>query len=713
MRSATLITVASKRDPLDAVFRPRSVAILGASADPAKRGYQAVRALIDSGFAGRIHPVNPRGGELHGLPVARSVAEIEEVPDLALICTPAARVPGLLEQCAAKGIPAAVVLALGFGEAGGAGAELEQQLRAIITRTGIRVVGPNTSGILNLTIGLNLIGARGTRPGGLALLVQSGNIALSLLNQAATPEHEGVSICAGAGNEIDLRFSDYLKYLDADPATKVILMYVEGFRSGRAFFDAARDPSRSKPIVVLKGGRSNSGSAAARSHTGVVAGEYTVVRAALRQAGVLEVRRTDELFPVAETLAWQPAATGGIAVLSDGGGHATLCADVLTELAAPLARLGPGTETRLRALLGPNAQVTNPVDLAGAPDAAPRVFAHALRALLDDDAVGGVLVVGLFGGYALRFAAELAVEEAETAQELARIAATARKPLVVHSLYAGAESEPLRILRAARVPVQDSVEIACRCIAASAEWAHWRKRSAAPVNRMLTGKPECFVTAREQGRTVLLEPEARGLVVEYGVQLVPARFCRTEAEVEAAMAAHPGNTVFKVVAPSLPHKTDAGGVALRIKSAAQAADTFRRMMSLARDAEGVLVAPMLPPPQVELLVGARRDAQFGPIVSLGSGGTTVELRRDVAVRLLPIDRAEVCAMLSETVAGRLLAGVRGQTTANRDALIELVRAVSDCLMANPELAELELNPVFVDAQDAMAVDVRAFLVAAP
>jgi acetyltransferase len=314
------------------VFRPRSVAIVGASHDPTKRGYQAVRALLEAGYAGPIYPVNPRGGELHGVRVHKSLDEIPRVPDLALVCTPAATVPEVLEACSARGIPAAVVLALGFAETGAEGAALEDVVRAVVRRTGIRVVGPNTSGILNLPFGLNLIGARGARPGRIAVLVQSGNMALSLLNQSAASEHEGISICVGAGNQVDLGMADYLEYLTNDERTAAIAIYVESFREGRRFFEIARDPRREKPIVLLKGGRSHAGEAAARSHTGALAGEYAVAQAAFRQAGIIEVRRTDELFAVAETLVRQPPAENGIAVLSDGGGHATLAIDALSEL---------------------------------------------------------------------------------------------------------------------------------------------------------------------------------------------------------------------------------------------------------------------------------------------------------------------------------------------------------------------------------------------
>ena len=696
------------RSILDCVFRPRSVAIVGASSDPTKRGYQAVRALLEAGYAGPIYPVNPRGGELHGVRVYESLDNLKEVPDLALVCTPASTIANVLESCAAKTIPAAVVLALGFAETGAEGAALQDEVRAVVRRTGIRVVGPNTSGILNLPFGLNLIGARGARPGRIAVLVQSGNMALSLLNQSASGVHEGISICVGAGNQVDLEMADYLDYLLKDQHTEAVVVYVESLRDGRSFFEVARDPRRDKPIVLLKGGRSGAGQAAARSHTGALAGEYAVARAAFRQAGIIEVSRTDELFAVAETLVHQPAARGGIAVLSDGGGHATLAIDALSELGVRLATLEPRTAERLREIAGPNASTNNPIDLANAPDAAPRVFIDALTALMADPGVGGVLMVGLFGGYALRFAARLAEEEEGTARALPEVARAAGKPLVVFSLYSGRNTTPLQMLRDAEVPVLDSLDVACRCVAATSEWARVQKRPAVPQSRFMAA-PDAFSAAVQAGRTTLLEPEARGLVARYGVRLAHACVCPTVEDAKRASVHLGMPVVLKLIAASVPHKTEHGAVRLGVLTLEEVERSFHELMGIARDARGVLVSPLLPKPVAEVLVGARRDPQFGALITVGAGGTNVEQIRDVAIRLLPMTRAEARAALDDTVVGRMLAQPRGRTPANIDALIDVMLGLSDCVLANPEVAEIELNPVFVDEHSAVAVDARAFL----
>jgi acetyltransferase len=317
-------------------------------------------------------------------------------------------------------------------------------------------------------------------------------------------------------------------------------------------------------------------------------------------------------------------------------------------------------------------------------------------------------MVGLFGGYALRFAAQLAEEENQTALALPEIARAAGKTLVVFSLYSGRDTTPLQTLREAEVPVLDSLDVACRCVAAASEWARFQKREALPA-RVLTAAPDAFSAAVQAGRAVLLEPEARGLIARYGVRLVHACVCPTVDDAKRA-ALHLGMpVVLKLIAASVPHKTDWGAVRLGVATLDDIERAFSELMRIARDARGVLLSPLLPKPVVEVLVGARRDQQFGPLITVGAGGTAVELTRDVAIRLLPITRAEACAALNETVLGRALVQPRGRAPANVDALVDVLLRLSDCLLANPEVAEIELNPVFVDEHTAVAVDARGFL----
>lgn len=727
--------------PLDVIFRPESVAVVGASTDPRKRGHQALQALRRSGFGGRVLPVNPKGGTILDLPVHPSVEEISEVPDLALVCTPASTVPGVLEACGRKGIRGAVILAVGFGESGEEGRRLEARLRDVARSRDIRIVGPNTSGILNTHHRLNLIGVSGVPAGDVALLVQSGNVALSLMNAMSEREGgRGISICASVGNEAGIGFHEYLGYLAEDDRTRAVVVYAEGFRDGRAFLSTAARLTPRKPVVLLKGGRSRVGRSAARSHTGAVSGAYALLRAGLRQAGVEEVRREDELLPVVETLAGQSPSESerGVAILSDGGGQGTLAADALAEAGVELADLGSGVRDGLRELLGRAAAVSNPVDLAGRADAEPGVFARALEILARDPAVGNVLVVGLFGGYHIRFASGLEGEEVEAARTMARVAEEAGRGLVVHSMYASRSPAPLEILRSEGVPVLGSLDVASRCVEAldrrrprGSRWdsSGWEgsEIGSPGVDGAGAGIPvnELLAPARRRPGGALTEPEGRDLLEAFGVPVARGVFCRTEEEARTAASELGGSLVAKVVSPAISHKTEVGGVEIGLRGPEEAARAFRTVLDRGRrflrerDAgaphpsspgpDGVLLCECLPEPAAELLLGVRRDESLGPVATVGLGGVVVEVLGDVAHRVLPVERDDVRAMLDELRAAELLRGVRGRPAVDRDAVVDMLLALSAALRAAPELVELEMNPVFAYPDKAVAVDVRAFV----
>jgi len=709
----------SEIDPaLQRIFQPEHVAVIGASDNPEKRGYQAVESLLQASYRGGIHPINPKGGEVRGIAMHRSLDEVEATIDLALVCTPAATVPGVVRECGERGIPGAVVVALGFGEAGAEGERLERELQQAIADTGIRVVGPNTSGILNPHIGLNLIGVPDVPAGRIALLSQSGNVSLQFMIESMRRSRVGFSVVIGVGNESDIKFDEYLRFLADEPNTTAIAMYVEGFRAGRRFLEVAQEVAMQKPVIMLKGGATVRGKVAARSHTGALAGSYPVFRAGLRSAGVVHVRRSDELFHVAETLASQPTRGGyrGLVVITDGGGHGTLAADALHNLQVDLVDLSTATAAMLRKEIG--GDVSNPVDLAGRADADPMAFARCVEAIMEDDQVGTVLVVGLFGGYHRRFAAELLSREVAAAQALVELGRKYNRALVVHSLYADTPSEPLDVLRTAHVPVVRSLEVACRCAAACFQrGAHLsRRRGTEPAEPR--GKWEGLTAIREQERKVLLETEARDLVAGYGVRVVPGTVCETAEQAEEAVAECGGSAVLKVVAESVSHKTDAGGVRLGVQ-VHEAQQVFREIEASVRaysatrgqkpGIRGVLVLPMLPKPVAELLVGYKRDPQYGGVLVVGMGGVAVEVLKDVVMRLFPVTREDVRAMLLEIKSAQLLAGHRGAPPVDREALVDAVMGLVECVRSNSEIVELEINPLFAYEHGSVAVDVRAML----
>lgn len=725
-------------DQLDALLRPRSVVVVGASSDPVKRGHQVIPALREAGFRGRIDLVNPKGGAILGLPVAPSLAELAAPADLALVCTPATTVPEIIEECGEHGVRGAVVLATGFGETGSDGRALEARLRDAVHRSGVRVIGPNTSGILNMTEGLNLIGARDVRAGSIALLVQSGNVALALMTEITERTSAGISVCVGVGNETDVGFHEVLDWLGRDPATRAVLMYADGFRAPRAVLETAARVTRDKPVVLLDAGRTRAGAVAARSHTGALAAPHDVLAAGLVQAGIAEVRRSDELLPVGLALATQEAAAGGgVAILSDGGGHGVVATDALIEGGARLARLSAGTETRLREILGPRAAVENPVDVGGPADTDPEVFARVAETLAADPDVAVLLVIGLFGGYHIRFDAGLEEAERRAARGMVEAARQAGKGLLLHSMYALRRSSPLRVLEEEGVPVVVSLDAACSASVALLRRARWRDAASWPPvadealgaespgfggrearaggSKAAAKRASTVAAARVasaaagEGRTALTEPEARQLLAGFGVPLAEAELCATGDEAAAAAERYGRPVAVKVVAPGVLHKTETGGVVLGVAGAVAARQAFEAIRERTPEIEGVLVSPMLPAPAAEVLIGVRRDPALGPVLTLGAGGVAVELLHDAVHRVLPVRGEEVRTMARELKTSALLFGHRGRRPADLGALEEVAAALVACLKGVPAVTEIEVNPLFVYPEGAWAVDARVLL----
>ncbi|WP_461583940.1 acetate--CoA ligase family protein [Tepidiphilus sp. HLB4] len=706
-------------DPLAPLFFPRAVAIVGASAVPGKRGYKAVQGLIEAGYRGAIHPIHPREEMILGRRCYRSVSEIPGEVDLAMICTPAATVPGLVAECGRKGIKGVVVVAGGFRESGPEGERLEEALLEAAQRHGVRVIGPNTSGMFNLTIGLDLLGLRGIRPGQVAFISQSGNMLLSLVLEAQYHGELGFSIYVGPGNQTDLGFNDYLRFLGSEPHTGVVTMYVEGFRSGQRFLDIARGVSRHKPVVVYKSGATEAGKVAARSHTGALAGSYAMTVDLLRQAGVCLVQQSDEILPVAEGLAaWNAAPGARVAVLSDGGGQATIAVDRLVEAGLSLAALQEGTLRRLAAILPPQASLRNPIDVAGASDDNPSILAECLAILAQDDNVDALLLVGMFGGYAFRFGEQLMGNEMRCAETLAEWRLKRQgKPLVVHSLYAPIKPPAVRRLREAGVPVYTSIEHSVRVLQALAERGQYLRRCVAPPARAVYPLPEVreiFLRAVQEGRNPY-EHEARAALAAHGIAVDETLLMRSPEDVDAVLARFGDRPLaLKIVSRDILHKSEAGGVRLDVRGREALLEAYEGMLASCRahapkaDLYGVLVTPMAAR-GVEVIIGMVRDPVFGPVLMFGLGGIFVEVLNDVAFRAVPLTRDEAESMLRQLRGHKLLHGVRGLPRVDEARLVDLLLQVADFVRAYPEISELDLNPVIVHERDYTIADARFLL----
>lgn len=707
------------RSPLHDILAPGGIAVVGASADPTKRGYKAMVGLIKDGYRGEIYPVNPKADMILGVKAWPSVTAIPGNPALALICTPAASVPGLISECGRRGIKGAVILASGFAEIGGEGAELEREMMEKARAHGVRIIGPNTSGLFNLHHRVNLLSLDNVKPGGVGIISQSGNMLLSLALEAQHNGNVGFSTYVGPGNQSDIGFNDYLRYLGEDENTRVATLYVEGFRDGRKFLDVAREVTAMKPVVVYKSGSTEAGQKAASSHTGALAGSYAMTVDLLKQAGVSVVQHSDEILPVAEGLGLLQKARGKrVAVISDGGGQATIASDRLAEAGLELAELSESTRQQLRDVLFPQASTVNPVDVAGSTDANPSLLATCMEIVAADDNVDSVFLVGMFGGYSIRFAESLLGDEMRGAETMVDLSKSTTKPLVIYSLYTPIKPPALRRLHEAGLPIYASIEHAVRVLAALGERGQYlaqeerqsRERSVEPLPELTA----MFREAQAEGRD-LFEYEAKRLLRDHGIEVPLELVVRNEAELAEA-AGQFGETplAMKVVSKDILHKSDAGGVKLSVVGEAAMREAREAILAscLAYDAdaeiEGILVTPMAKK-GVEVILGVIRDPIFGPVLMFGLGGIFVEILEDVAFRAIPLSRRDAEEMVDQIKARKILDGVRGEKAVDRAALVDLLLKVSRIVDAYPELSELDLNPVIVNADGYAVVDARVIV----
>jgi len=636
-----------------------------------------------------------------------------------MICTPARVAPDVIALCGARGVKGALVLAGGFSEAGAAGAELEARTLEAARTGNVRMIGPNTNGMFDGHTGMNLTGWPSVYAGGLGVLSQSGNVALSLLAQSHQNGHAGFSTFVGVGNEGDIQFHEYLRFFGADPNTKAVIVYCEGFKNGQAFLKAAREVARVKPVVLYKAGRTDLGEGAARSHSGSLAGNYTVASAALQQAGVIQVERSDEMFIVADLVsrtAGRP--TRGVAVLSEGGGPISQAADALAERGLDLPQLADATVAALQKITPNASQLSNPIDAGGGTDPHPRYMPECGAEILADPAVDALLIVGYFGGYQVRYGAAIREIENEAAHQLVALAKQHGKPLVVQCHYAEFPTEAIAILREGGIVVVRSIEIAAAALAAA---QRFHEVSSAPATDAGQHVPPSAAAARlaaaatAEGRTALLEPEAMALLAESGIAVAPFSLLRAPADA----ARLPANLLevpvaLKIVSRDILHKSDVGGVRLNMSGAhAIAAESAALLAHIAAtcpgaDIAGVLVAPMAAK-GVEVVIGVTQDPQFGRFLMFGLGGVFVEVLKDVVFRALPISRADAEEMLAGIRGRALLEGARGAQPVDLAGLVALLLKVSDLAMAAPDIVEIDLNPVIVTSDGYAIVDARMLL----
>ncbi len=705
---------------LHGIFGAKSIAIIGASNDPAKRGNQAIRKLQADGYEGNIYPINPKSPDVMGLKSYASVLDVEGEVDVVLVCTPAKTLPGILAECGQKNIPGAVVLAAGFSEIGAEGAAIAEATLAASKEHNVRVLGPNTNGIFNLHNRMNMVGVQDVEPGNIGICSQSGNMMLSFVTEAKRRGSVGFSSYVGVGNQLDVHLAEYLEYFGEDKDTKVPVFYVEGFEKGREFLETCRSVTQKKPVVIYKSGRTEAGQVAASSHTGSLASSFALTSGLLRQAGATVVSSSDKILSVAEGLSKLPVPKGGrVAILADGGGHATVTVDALVDAGLELATLSDETVARLRELLPPAASVQNPVDVAGGTDDNPSRCADCAEVIMADENVDILMIIGMYGGFAARFNPALLDNEIVTSNRLVDLSRNSAKPLIVQSVYNALRTEPVEVLKRQGVPVFVWCEPAVQCIAELVNYAKSRARNASsplvvPEGPVTEGTA-IVNTIQGEARDAFYEHEAKDLLAAYGVSVPPQFLARHEDDLKK-VAATLGEApmAMKIVSQDILHKSDAGGVKLKVTGEEALRENFQEILRNAKtydstaDMHGVLVAPMAQS-GVEVIIGVIHDQMFGPVMMFGLGGIFVEVLKDVSFRALPMSEADALEMVEEIKSSKILEGVRGALPIDKAALVDLMMKVSQLALAHPEINEIDLNPVILRSDGYDVVDARMIL----
>ncbi|WP_370196383.1 GNAT family N-acetyltransferase [Aurantimonas sp.] len=700
----------------DALFAPRSIALIGASNEPGSVGSVLVDNLVSGGFAGRIMLVNPHAREIHGRQCHRSVEMLPEVPDLAVIATPARTVPGIIAALGERGCCAAIVISAGLGETVD-GATLRQQVLDAARPHLMRIVGPNCLGLISPAAGINASFAHlMPRAGDIALVSQSGAMLTSVIDWA-DERRIGFSHLLSVGDMSDVDFGDMLDYLATDRTTRSILLYVENVTEAQKFLSAARLAARSMPVLVIKAGRSAAGARAAQSHTGALAGSDVVYDAAFRRAGILRVREIEELFEAAATLASGVRISGDrLTILTNGGGAGVLAVDALESDGGRLARLSDAGIAELDGVLPPTWSRANPVDIIG--DATPERYGAALDILMKERESDAILVINCPTAVA---------DGMEAGRRVAAIAKRRPRFPVLTNWLGGTSAAPVRDLFAAeKVATFDSPEKAIRAFTHLVEYKRNQEllletpsAGVAIGHEDIASAQELIETVRQDGRTILSEYEAKRLLATFGIPTVTTRMASDVDGAVACFEAMGGPAVLKIVSAEISHKSDAGGVRLNIGSAQEMRESAEAMLEAVRAyapharIDGFTVQPMIVRDGAyELIAGIAPDPTFGPVILFGRGGKAAEVIGDRAIGLPPLNSVLAREMIRATRISKLLAGYRDVAPVAFDALADVLVRLSELAVHLPDVAELDINPLLADAEGVLALDARISLHAA-
>lgn len=706
----------SEHHPLTAIFNPRSVAVIGATEREGSVGRTLLWNLISHPFGGTIYPINPKRHNVLGICAYASISEVPEPIDLAIIAVPAAAVPSVIRECLEVGVKGAIILSAGFREIGLAGIALEQDILEM-AQGRMRIIGPNCLGIQNPITGLNAtFASHMARPGNVGFISQSGALCTSILDWSLR-ENVGFSAFISLGSMLDVGWGDLIDYLGNDPHTHSIVIYMESIGDARSFLSAAREVALTKPIIVIKAGRTQAAAQAAASHTGSLAGSDAVMDAAFRRCGVLRVDRIEELFDMAEVLAKQPRPQDHhLTILTNAGGPGVLATDALIQSGGKLAELSQETTQALCQALPAQASCHNPIDILG--DAAPERFAQALEIVLKDPQSQGCLVI--LTPQAMTDPTRTAQLVVETWQN-----SGSRQPILA-SWMGGAEVDAgEQILNQAGIPTYRYPDQATRVF--SLLWSYSYNLRGLYETPILSLQAEIdyptveriIHQAQANGQSLLTEVKSKNLLSAYGIPVVPTEIAATAGDAITAAESLGYPVVLKLYSHSLTHKTDVGGVQLNLPDAAAVVRAFNQIQANVSEKagsqhfQGVTVQPMINLDGYELILGSSQDPQFGPVIVFGTGGQLVEVFQDRAIGLPPLNSTLAQRLMEQTLIYKALQGVRGRKAIDLASLEQLLVRFSQLVAEQSMIAEIDINPLLVSPSGFLALDARVVLQSAP
>lgn len=698
--------------PLDSIFAPKTVAVVGATERLASVGRAVQWSLVSSPFGGTVYPVSEKRASVLGIKAYRRIAEIPEPIDLAVIVTPAASVPGVITECVESDVGGAIVISAGFKEHGEQGRGLEREILERMKGSHLRLIGPNCLGVMNPLTGLNATFAPHiARPGNVGFISQSGALCTAILDWAQR-EMVGFSAFISVGSMLDVGWGDLIDYLGNDPRTHSIVVYMESVGDARSFLSAAREVSLTKPIIVIKAGRTEAAAHAAASHTGSLTGSDEVLDAAFRRCGVLRVNAVADLFYMAEVLAKQPRPKGPkLAIVTNAGGPGVLAADALIANGGELAELSPESMQALDKLLPPHWSHSNPIDILG--DALPERFAKVLDIAAHDPNIDGLLAITCPQGMAA---------PTQTAEQLKKYASGTGKPILASWMGGPEVAAGIDILNRAGIPTFPFPDTAARIFDYMWRYSYnLRGLYETPVLRAEESgqertKAERIVqSARKSGRTLLTEVESKEVLAAYGIPVVAtvAAYSEEEAIKRAEEIGFP--VVVKLYSKTITHKTDVGGVQLNLRDADGVRKAYQQIQKSVQEAagaddfQGVTVQPMVKTSGYELIIGSSVDPQFGPVLLFGSGGQLVEVFKDRALALPPLNTTLARRMMEQTKVFEALQGVRGRKAVNVALLEELLVRFGQLVVEQRWIKEIDVNPLLATSENLVALDARVVL----